>query len=391
MARSVDELLKACTRRLPTLESERLMLYAGANLPSERAIAAYNHALSAYPAMGPSYQKEQPDTDLVSELEVAASNAACELFGAAWAEVRIASCTLANLAIYHAYCRPGDLILGPSAAHGGHLSQRQGGTPALAGLSVIDLPFNTQSCTLDTAGAAAAVLTHRPRLVVLGRSVMLSPDVIGPVVDAAREVGARTLFDASHVMGLIAGGCYPNPFDAGVDLISSSTYKTLPGRPQGLVLGRCVEDAHALREVLNGRMLANYDAGRLPSLLVTLEEARLQGASYALRILDNTAALNEALRHEGFATLAATPGHSYTHQILLPLADGVVPHDVMIRLQDNGVLLGSCADPTREGGSALRLGTQFITRQALAPNDMKFVARRLSSLLKVVGCGSRLI
>ena len=283
MARSVDELLKACTQRLAALEGERLMLYAGANLPSESAIAAYNPALSAYPAMGPSYHKEQPDTDLVSELEMAAGQAACALFGAAWAEVRLPSCTLANLAIYHSYCQPGDVILGPSSAHGGHLSQRQGGTPALAGLRVIDLPFDTQTCTLDTAGAVAAVLQCKPRLVMLGRSVMLTPDVIGPVVKAAHEVGARTLFDASHVLGLIAGGCYPNPFDAGVDLISSSTYKTFPGRPQGLVLGRRLEDARSLREVLDRQMLANYDAGRLPSLLVTLEEARLEGGGSIMR------------------------------------------------------------------------------------------------------------
>ena len=93
MSRTVDQLLEACAGRLPQLQAQRLMLYAGANLPSERAMAAYNPALSAYPAMGPAYAKEQPETELVSELEQFTSQAAMRLFNAAWAEVRLPSCT----------------------------------------------------------------------------------------------------------------------------------------------------------------------------------------------------------------------------------------------------------------------------------------------------------
>jgi glycine hydroxymethyltransferase len=75
MTRDLDALLAACADRLPQLETQRLMLYAGANIPSARAIAAYNPGLSAYPAMGPTGHKEQPETELVSELETFASQA----------------------------------------------------------------------------------------------------------------------------------------------------------------------------------------------------------------------------------------------------------------------------------------------------------------------------
>ncbi|WP_282366746.1 hypothetical protein [Pseudomonas sp. PS02290] len=180
MPRDLDALLAACADRLPQLETQRLMLYAGANLPSARAIAAYNPALGAYPAMGPTGQKEQPETELVSELESFTSQAAMTLFGAAWAEVRLASCTLANLAIFHVYCRPGDKVLAPAAEHGGHLSQRRGGTAELAGLVVEELPFDRRNCQLDAARAAEMITQTRPRLVVLGRSVMIKADDIAP-------------------------------------------------------------------------------------------------------------------------------------------------------------------------------------------------------------------
>ncbi len=387
MPRDLDALLAACADRLPQLETQRLMLYAGANLPSARAIAAYNPALSAYPAMGPTGYKEQPDTELVSELETFASQAAMSLFGAAWAEVRLASCTLANMAIFHAYCRPGDKVLAPAAEHGGHLSQRRGGTPELAGLIVEDLPFDRRNCQLDAARAAEMITRTRPRLVVLGRSIMIKADAIAPVVSAARAVGAKTLFDASHVLGLIAGGTYPNPFDAGVDIISSSTYKTLPGRPQGLVLGRDPEDAIALREVLDTRMLANYDAGRLPSLAVTLTEAQASGCEYAASIVGNSAALHRALIDAGLPVIGANDGEVHTHQLLLPLSLDADPRAVMHALQGQGILIGTCVDPTRAGHQALRLGTQFITRQGMDGRDMADLARLLGDVLHVGACG----
>jgi len=387
MARDLDALLADCAARLPQLEQQRLMLYAGANLPSPRAMAAYSPALSAYPAMGPIGCKEQPETELVSELEHQASQAAMQLFGAAWAEVRLASCTLANLAIFHAYCRPGDRVSAPAAEHGGHLSQRRGGTAQLAGLVVDDLPYDRRRCQLDSARAVELIEQTRPRLVILGRSIMLKADDIGTVVQAARAVGAKTLFDASHVLGLIAGGVYPNPFDAGVDLISSSTYKTLPGRPQGLVLGRLPEDAQPLRDLLDTRMLANYDAGRLPSLLVTLTEALANGADYAARIVNNSAALHRLLVQAGLPILGANSGEVHTHQLLLPLSAAVDSRTVMQTLQEHGVLIGTCVDPSIAGHQALRLGTQFITRQGMNAEHMAAVAQLLAQLLQVAPCG----
>jgi glycine hydroxymethyltransferase len=375
-----QQLLDQAAQRGDVLADGRLMLYAGANLPSAEAQRAYAPALSAYPAMGPSFAKEQPDTDTVSGLEVAVRERICALFGAQWAEPRLPSCTIANLAVFHALGKPGDLLLAPAAAHGGHLSQRRGGTPSLAGLEVEDLPFDTRRCCLDAQRAADLVRARRPALVMLGRSVMIRPDDIGPVVEAAKAVGAKTIFDASHVAGLIAGGTFPNPLSLGVDVMTSSTYKTLPGRPHSLVAGRHPADGERLAAVIEGALSANYDAGKLPSMLVTLREAQSQGRVYAERICQNTQALARSLRRLGVEVIAPVEGEVFTHQLLIPMGPELSAPQAIAALERQGILVGTCADPTTPGGYALRVGTQYLT--AHVPGlAMDALGCRLANLL----------
>jgi glycine hydroxymethyltransferase len=385
-----QRLLEQAIGRGAALTDGRLMLYAGANLPSPEAQRAYSPGLSAYPAMGPVFAKEQPDTDLVSGLEVAVSERICELFGAQWAEPRLPSCTIANLAVFHAFSSPGDVLLAPAAAHGGHLSQRRGGTPSLAGLVIEDLPFDTGNCCLDARRAAEQVRARRPALVMLGRSVIIKPDAIEPVVEAAREVGAKTIFDASHVSGLIAGGTFPNPLALGVDILTSSTYKTLPGRPHSLIAGRDRSDGEHLARFIDGALLANYDAGKLPAFLLTLREVQANGKAYAQRVCANSQALAQALRQRGVTVIAPLPGEVFTHQILIPMSAHSTAPVAMAALEKHGILVGTCADPIQPGTYALRVGTQFITSQG-QDADIDAIAQRLSAALKADGAGRMIV
>ncbi|HEY9211807.1 MAG TPA: glycine hydroxymethyltransferase [Ancylobacter sp.] len=379
MDTDIDTLFAAALSHSETLRRRRLVLYAGANLPSEAVLAAFAPALSFMPSMGPSFHKDQPGTELVSQFEVAIRAEACALFRAAWAEPRLPSATLANLAVFHAFAVPGDLMLAPAPAHGGHLSQRGGGTPDLAGLICDELPFDAANLCLDAQAAARMVEQRRPRLVMLGRSVMVRPDDIAPVVAAARAVGATTVFDASHVAGLIAGGTYPNPLDAGVDVLVTSTYKTIPGLPHGLILGRNPADGERLARLLDDRFLANSNAAMLPPLLRVLQEMTLSGADYARRVAANTQALAAACRAAGLPVIA--PDAGFTHQMLIPIDPAVNARELINALEPHGVAVGTCPDITRPGRYALRVGTQFITTLGLGTAAMDGVADILASLL----------
>lgn len=379
-------LLEQAAARESVLIGERLVLYAGANLPSAAAQRAYSAGLSAYPAMGPRFAKEQPETTIVSGLEIAVRERVCELFNAQWVEPRLPSCTLANLAVFHALAKPGDLLFAPAAAHGGHLSQRRGGTPSLAGLIVEDLPFDSRRCCLDANQAAEKVLERKPNLIMLGRSVMIRPDDIQPVTEAAKSVGAKTIFDASHVIGLIAGGTFPNPLTLGVDVLTSSTYKTLPGRPHALIAGLNSEDEQRVAAVVEGALSANYDAGKLASLLVTLREASVGGIAYAQRVCAATRVLAQRLRAAGVTILAPDDAETFTHQLLIPMSPEVDAPTAIALLEKQGILVGTCADPTALGGYALRVGTQFITAQG-QDAQLESIAARLAASLTRVGSG----
>ncbi|MGQ4274692.1 glycine hydroxymethyltransferase [Terrihabitans sp. B22-R8] len=382
-------LIAAARQHEDTLLRHRIVLYAGANYPSAAVQAAYVPALSAMPSMGPSFAKEQPGAEIVSELEVAVRERACAIFGAAWAEPRLPSATLANLAVFQAFGARGDLLLAPAAAHGAHLSQRGGGTPDLAGLATADLPFNTETLTLDTPAAVAQIKSFSPKLVMLGRSVMIQPDDIAPVAAAARKVGALTIFDASHISGLIAGGTYPNPLKEGADIVTTSTYKTIAGAPQGLVFGAHEEHGRTLAQFLDRAFLANSDAGKLPQLLVALDELTASGIDYARRVVANTASLADAFAMRDFLVRAARNGR-HTHQLLIPIAPGEDLAALIRNLERCGIVVGTCNDIGRPGGTALRVGTQFVTRQGFTAAGMKIIAGLLADLLVAAPDGVRL-
>ena len=187
--------------------------------------------------------------------------------------------------------------------------------------------------------------------------------------------------------GLIAGGTFPNPLDLGVDVLTSSTYKTLPGRPHSLIAGRNPDEGERLAQFIDQKFLANYDAGRLPSFLVTLREARLNGQDYARRICANTEALAEGLRSQGVEIIAPVEGECFTHQILIPMDADVPAASAIAFFQTHDILVGTCADPKREGGYALRVGTQFLTSLGEGPAKMLDVGRVLSELLAVSDAG----
>lgn len=270
--------------------------------------------------------------------------------------------------------------MGPAAADGGHLSQRAGGTPALVGLDVLPLAYDPLTQTLDQSETAARIRRHRPALVILGRSVVLTPDRIETVVSVAHEQGALVMFDASHVLGLIAGGAFPNPFDAGVDLITSSTYKTLCGPTGGLVLGAKTVDGVAFSDFLNARFLANQDAARLPAILDALRafQARPERAQ---RILSCASALKSAFRAEGIEPLLPKE-LAQTHQIVVPIGSEAEARAAMLRLEGGHVLVGTCAVPGCPGQYGLRFGAQILADMpGLTGQDYALLARSIGSVL----------
>lgn len=360
------------------LRDDYLVLYAGANILTPSLAATLDPTISLMPAMGPQDDKEQPGSHLVASLETLSARLATTVFDAAWADCRLPNCTVANLAVFSAFTSRDGLVLAPAANDGGHLSQRRDGTPSMLGLGVHDLPFDADRQRLDAGAAAAQISSERPALVMLGRSVILSPDDWAPVVAACRTVGALSVYDASHVAGLIAGGVFPNPLRAGVDLLTTSTYKTLAGPTGAIVAGRHAEHGARFAAFLDRTLLANQDAARLAPLCGVLAEFAA-GPAYALAVLDHADALKRCLREAGITSLLGGQ-RAETHQVVVPIGDIAATKTVMADLEAARVLVGRCPVPGSPGRHGLRFGTQLVARIGF-DGDRRAIAAPLEAQL----------
>lgn len=354
---------------------DAMVLYAGMNIPSPRAARLLSLPLGAMPAMGQGTTREQPGVGVIVEIEAAAEAAACRLFKGDWAELRLQSCTLANLAVYAAVCDVNDLVAITPASAGGHVSHQQRGVPGVMGLSTIDLPYSDADQCVDDAASAALIRARRPKLVMLGASYVPRAFDFPQIVAAVREIGAVLAYDIAHVAGLVAGGGFGNPLEQGADLLTASTYKSLGGPPGGLIVGSSrIADLQArVRQSAYPRMTANYDAARVAALAVSLAESEQHAVAYAQAMLTNADALRIALAAQGLHALPGT-----THHLVLPMNDAdTAAH----RLATRGIVCGSIAVSGQSWPRGLRIGTQFLTRRGFEPADMAIIARLLAEAL----------
>lgn len=359
-----------------------IQLYAGANYLSPVAEKALACGLGAMPAMGRPFAKQQPGTDEVSAVEELVEAQLLDLFGGSWAEARLQSCTLANAVVYTSFCAPGGLIAAVGLQDGGHVSHQSEGTIGMLGRRTMTLPFSDGK--LDDEKSACAIAQHRPAIVMVGGSVMLAAYQLERTLRAAHDVGAVLVYDASHVLGLIAGGLFQNPMALGVDIMTASTYKSFGGPPGGILIGRHAAHAKALRAQVVGAWTSNYDAARLASLSVALAEAREFMPDYARKMLENSRVLGQALCDLGIdvAGMATARDVPETHQLVIRCHSRDQALELSKRAEANGLYMGTCSVPGDPHAGGLRLGTQAVTRKGANSADMLEIAGCLAGLVR---------
>ncbi|MBW2279548.1 MAG: serine hydroxymethyltransferase [Deltaproteobacteria bacterium] len=324
-----------------------------------------NKYSEGYP--GRRYYGGQQFTDRIENL---ARDRACALFGCDHANVQPLSGSPMNQAVYLAFCRPGDTLLGMDLSHGGHLTH---GAP----VSHMGRIFNFvryKTCPeeqgrIDFDEVRRLALASRPRIVLAGYTSYPRDCDYAEFKRIADEVGAISMADVSHVGGLIAGGALRNPFDAGFDVVTTTTHKTLRGPRGGLVMCRKDLAAEIDRSVfpgLQGGPHMNVIAG----VAITLRKAAEPAfRDYAAAVLRNARALAEALL-EGGATLVTdgTDNHMVVVDTVTSVGlDGreaervldavslatnrqIIPDDPRPPLRPSGIRLGSPAATTRGMG-----------------------------------------
>jgi len=325
----------------------------------------------------------------LAELEIETAELAKEIFQAEYVDLRPLGGEMAGKAVIAGLTEPGCTVLETAGeGYGGHgVCRRLLSAPLFQDLLKLTyLPFNSATYDLAREELEQLIRERKPKLIIFGSSQLLFPESIGSVVDLARSIGSYIAYDASHVLGLIAGGQYPNPLDLGADVVHGSTHKTFPGPEGGIIYTRNKEVFRKIRTGLYPALVTNHHLHRIPAFAVQLLEFKTFGGEYTQQIVRNARALGAALTAEDIPVLYQERGYTDTHLIMIDVRSWGGGGNCATRLEAVNIIAGpgGASIPSDVGTgdkSGLRIGTQEITRTGMKEADMHTVAELIGEAL----------
>jgi glycine hydroxymethyltransferase len=365
-------------------ESLCVNLNPATNVMNPKAEALLASGLGTRVSLGYPGDKYEMGLEAVEQIEVIAAELAAEIFGARFAEIRVQSGAMANLYAFMATCSPGDRIIVPPDAIGGHVTHHQSGAAGLYRLEIHEAPIDASGYTVDLDGLRALASQIRPRLITVGGSLNLFPHPVRAVRMIADEVGAAVLFDAAHLSGMIAGGVWPNPLAEGAHLMTMSTYKSLGGPPSGLIVTNEPALAQRIDEIAYPGLTANFDVAKSAALAITLLDWREFGRAYAQTMRDCARALAQSLDRAGVPIFAADRGFTTSHQFAAEAArygGGQTAAKVLRRANLLTSGIGLPGAPVPEDMNGLRFGTPEIVRWGMTPAHMGALGSLIAAAL----------
>jgi glycine hydroxymethyltransferase len=286
--------------------------------------------------------------------------------------------------MFMATAKPGDTIIAPPAAIGGHVTHHGAGAAGLYGVRTHPAPVDASGYSVDLDALSADAHQLRPKLITIGGSLNLFPHPVGAIRAIADEVGAYVLYDAAHMSGMIAGQAWQQPLEEGAHAMTMSTYKSLGGPPAGLVLTNDAGLAERLDTIAYPGLTANFDVAKTAALAVTLLDWKVHGRAYAAAMAATAKALAEALAAEGIPVFARERGMTRSHQFAVE-AQGYGGGQAAAKLLRRANLLAcgiGLPGPAVEGDvNGLRLGTPEIVRWGMTPGDMPELAALMAAVL----------
>jgi glycine hydroxymethyltransferase len=331
----------------------------------------------------------------MSQIEDYATDLMKKLFRCNWADVRLVSGTHANLATFKGLSIATNnhkMVVTPLSC-GAHISHDYTGLAgSILGLEDINHVYDINEFNIDPEKSIDVIRAAKPGIVTFGGSLFLFPHPIKELKAVCEEVGAYVAYDASHVLGLIAGGVFQDPLREGADFITSSTHKTFPGPQGGVILGN--PNSQALEKAVKKIQYAVFPLsassthlGRLPALGIAALEMKLFGAELAKQIVKNAQTAGQYLFENGVKVLAEKKGFTKSHQLAVDVCNFGGGNRIAQDLEDANIILNKNLLPyddqsNRENPSGLRIGFQDITRRGFKENDVKYLCDLMLSVIK---------
>ena len=300
-------------------------------------------------------------TKYQEEIKEYAENKAREIFGFKFANVKPISGHIAAMTVLLSLTKRGDKIMAIPPELGGYDGYSQPYMPDMFGLNFVPLDMEDMR-RIDVE----KIRREKPKLIILGASYIIFPYNLTEVLEVAEEIGARVVYDASHVMGLLPAG-----FQEGIercDAVYGSTHKSFPGPQGGIIFTNDESVAEKIEENLTWRTQDNYHTNRVAALAMALYEFSPVAKIYGKNVAENSKALARALE-EGGLGIKYSPEYTNSHQVLVDensLKDefSLTPPQMSEVLEENGIIVDSVG----------RIGTAELTWKGYGPEDMREIA-----------------
>ncbi|MBL20027.1 MAG: serine hydroxymethyltransferase [Flavobacteriaceae bacterium] len=391
----IFELIEAeCVRQIGGIE-----LIASENFTSPQVMEATGSILTNKYAEGYPGKRYYGGCEVVDEIETIAIDRAKALFGAAYANVQPHSGSQANTAVYHAFIKPGDKIMGFDLSHGGHLTH---GSPVNFSGRIYNAVFygvDKETGRLDYDVIEEIAVKEKPNMIIAGASAYSRDIDFKRFKEIADSVGAFLLADISHPSGLIAKGILNDPLPH-CHVVTTTTHKTLRGPRGGLMMmGQDFENPFGLKfKNGNPRMMSSLldmavfpgnQGGPLEHVVgakaIAFGEALTDNfLQYILGVRENAQAMAKAFVERGYHLIS---GGTDNHMMLVDLRNksisGKQAEEALVKAEITANKnMVPFDDKSPFVTSGIRFGTAAITTRGLRAEDMEPVVSLIDEVIQ---------
>ena len=379
-------------------QSNGIELIASENFTSPSVIEACGSVLTNKYAEGYPGKRYYGGCEVVDQVELLAIERAKNLFGAVYANVQPHSGSQANTAVFHAFLKPGDKILGFDLSHGGHLTH---GSPVNFSGRLYDASFygvEKKTGRLDYDNILLLAKQIKPKMIIAGASAYSRDIDYSKFREIADEVGAFLLADISHPSGMIATGLLSDPIPH-CHVATTTTHKTLRGPRGGLILmGDDFDNPFGLKlksgkiqkmsHLLNMAVFPGNQGGPLMHVIaakaIAFEEAQQPSFKiYMKQVRNNAQAMAKAFIERNYKLIS---GGTDNHMMLIDLRNkNVTGKDVELALVKAEITANKNMVPFDDKSpfvtSGIRVGTSAITTRGLKEKDMETIVELIDRVI----------
>jgi glycine hydroxymethyltransferase len=368
-------------------QSSTICLIPSENYVSRAVLEAMGTVFTNKYSEGYAGRRYYEGQQVVDRLEPLAVERAKRLFRVEHANVQPYSGSPGNLAVYLAFCEPGDTVMGMALPMGGHLTHGWGVSITGKWFRAVQYGVRRETGQVDLDDVRELARKERPKLIFCGGTAIPRTIDFPAFAEIAREVDAILVADIAHIAGLIAGGAHPSPVGH-APVLSTTTHKTLRGPRGAMLMSSDEEQAKALDRAVFPGLQGGPHNHTTAAIAVALGEAlQPDFFEYAQRVVENAKTLATGLLERGFDLVS---GGTDNHLLLVDLTSKGVTGKVAAQGLDRARITLNYNtvpfDPRKPfDPSGIRLGTPAATTRGMGPSEMEAIARWIDEGVDAAG------